>query len=120
MRLRTDTKVSSILRLIDPRRCVWSDALDYFTATATQQGNEEATDTTTVIRPFHVNVPEAQLAELRRRINATQCPERETGRRVRAGRSGGPAFAPGRRDRLCCRRRTRVSDRWQAAGDGQG
>ena len=48
------------------------------TATATQQGTEQATDTTTVIRPFHVNVPEAQLTELRRRINATQWPERET------------------------------------------
>ena len=30
------------------------------------------------IRPFHVNVPEAELAELRRRINATRWPERET------------------------------------------
>jgi pimeloyl-ACP methyl ester carboxylesterase len=30
------------------------------------------------IRPFHVNVPEAELIELRRRINATKWPERET------------------------------------------
>jgi len=30
------------------------------------------------IRPFHVNVPEAELTELRRRINATRWPERET------------------------------------------
>ena len=30
------------------------------------------------LRPFHVNVPEAELTELRRRINATQWPERET------------------------------------------
>jgi hypothetical protein len=30
------------------------------------------------IRPFHVNVPEAELAELRRRIIATKWPERET------------------------------------------
>jgi len=29
------------------------------------------------IRPFRVNVPEAELIELRRRINATQWPERE-------------------------------------------
>jgi pimeloyl-ACP methyl ester carboxylesterase len=29
------------------------------------------------IRPFHINVPEADLAELRRRINATRWPERE-------------------------------------------
>src|SRR5215813_6288995 len=32
----------------------------------------------TAIRPFHVNVPEAELTELRRRINATRWPERET------------------------------------------
>ena len=30
------------------------------------------------IRPFEVNVPETELAELRRRINATKWPERET------------------------------------------
>ena len=32
----------------------------------------------TAIRPFHVNVPEAELTELRRRIKATRWPERET------------------------------------------
>src|SRR5216683_4945314 len=36
-----------------------------------------ATDKT-AIRPFRVNVPEAELTELRRRINATKWPERET------------------------------------------
>ena len=30
------------------------------------------------LRPFHVNLPEAELNELRRRINATKWPERET------------------------------------------
>jgi pimeloyl-ACP methyl ester carboxylesterase len=30
------------------------------------------------IRPFQVNVPEAELSELRRRINATKWPDRET------------------------------------------
>ena len=30
------------------------------------------------IRPFHINVPEAALADLRRRIAATRWPERET------------------------------------------
>src|SRR5262245_58520695 len=30
------------------------------------------------IRPFRVNVPEAELIELRRRIKATRWPERET------------------------------------------
>jgi pimeloyl-ACP methyl ester carboxylesterase len=33
---------------------------------------------TNAIRPFHVNVPEAELTELRRRINATRLPEKET------------------------------------------
>jgi epoxide hydrolase-like protein len=32
----------------------------------------------TAIRPFQVNVPEAELTDLRRRINATKWPERET------------------------------------------
>jgi hypothetical protein len=32
----------------------------------------------TAIRPFHVNVPESDLTELRRRISATKWPERET------------------------------------------
>ena len=30
------------------------------------------------IRPFRVNVPESELIELRKRINATRWPERET------------------------------------------
>jgi pimeloyl-ACP methyl ester carboxylesterase len=45
--------------------------------TATQQGSEQAADKT-AIRPFHVNFPEAELTELRRRINATKWPDRET------------------------------------------
>ena len=32
----------------------------------------------TAVRPFHVNVPEAELTEMRRRIKATRWPERET------------------------------------------
>lgn len=39
--------------------------------TATQQSSE-------AIRPFHVNIPEAELAELRKRITATRWPEQET------------------------------------------
>ena len=42
-----------------------------------QQGREQAADKN-AIRPFHVNVPEAELTELRRRINGTRWPERET------------------------------------------
>ena len=43
----------------------------------TGQRSEQAADKT-AIRPFQVNVPEAELTELRRRINATRWPERET------------------------------------------
>src|SRR5204862_3768125 len=35
-------------------------------------------ETTPTVRPFSFNVPEAELTELRRRINATKWPERET------------------------------------------
>jgi pimeloyl-ACP methyl ester carboxylesterase len=46
--------------------------------TATPQGSKQAVDKN-AIRPFpKVNVPEAELTELRRRINATRWPERET------------------------------------------
>ena len=43
-----------------------------------QQSNEQSTDKNAV-RPFHVNVPEAELTELRRRINATKWPETGNG-----------------------------------------
>jgi pimeloyl-ACP methyl ester carboxylesterase len=44
---------------------------------ATGERTEQAADKV-AIRPFHVNVPEADLAELRRRIEATRWPDRET------------------------------------------
>ena len=47
------------------------------TPSALAQRSEQTTDKT-AIRPFHVDVPEAELIELRRRINATRWPERET------------------------------------------
>jgi pimeloyl-ACP methyl ester carboxylesterase len=42
-------------------------------AVAQPKGSEK-----TAIHPFHVNVPEAALTELRKRISATQWPDRET------------------------------------------
>jgi len=45
--------------------------------TMTQTSATQAADKTTV-RPFHVNVPEAELTGLRRRINSTRWPDRET------------------------------------------
>src|SRR5689334_16122883 len=48
------------------------------TTVATPQDSKQAADKN-AIRPFpKVNVPEAELTELRRRINATRWPERET------------------------------------------
>jgi hypothetical protein len=46
-------------------------------AAATMLSSEQTVDGT-AIRPFRVNVPEGELTELRRRINATKWPERET------------------------------------------
>ena len=40
--------------------------------------NQTHETTATAVRPFRFNVPEAELTELRRRINATKWPERET------------------------------------------
>src|ERR1700688_4325661 len=49
------------------------------TQTIATQPSSEQTATESVIRPFPpINVPETELTELRRRINATKWPERET------------------------------------------
>jgi len=47
-------------------------------STPTKRGVLSTSDEGTAIQPFRVNVPEAELTELRRRINATMWPERET------------------------------------------
>jgi pimeloyl-ACP methyl ester carboxylesterase len=54
-----------------------SERRNIVTPSATSQGSAQATDRT-ALRPFFVNVPEAELTELRDRINATRWPERET------------------------------------------
>jgi pimeloyl-ACP methyl ester carboxylesterase len=60
------------------KQCTSTQKEDTVTQTsATQQGSKQAADNNP-IRPFHVDVPEAELTELRRRINATKWPERET------------------------------------------
>src|SRR3954470_7988985 len=46
--------------------------------TATPTTSELSSSANTTVRPFRVNVPEAELADLRRRIAATRWPERET------------------------------------------
>jgi pimeloyl-ACP methyl ester carboxylesterase len=48
------------------------------TATEKETTVAQRETTTTAIRPFHVHVPDEALVDLRRRINATKWPERET------------------------------------------
>jgi len=48
------------------------------TQATTKLQNDEQTTDKNAIRQFNVNFPEAELTDLRRRINATRFPERET------------------------------------------
>ena len=61
--------------------------------TATPQAIEQASDKT-AIRPFRVNVPEAELTELRRRIKATRLPEKEPDCSVNRKKQIPPAGSP--------------------------
>ncbi len=38
----------------------------------------QTTNEQTAVRPFHVSIPDAELADMRKRIKATRWPERET------------------------------------------
>jgi hypothetical protein len=42
------------------------------------QGTQRTGSDNTAVRAFQVGFPEAELTELRRRVNATRWPERET------------------------------------------
>jgi hypothetical protein len=48
------------------------------TKTAVLQRGSEQTSDQNAIRPIQVDIPEPELAELHRRINATNWPERQT------------------------------------------
>jgi pimeloyl-ACP methyl ester carboxylesterase len=48
------------------------------TPTTAKERHSEQTADKTAIRPFRVDVPEEELTELRRRINATRFPDKET------------------------------------------
>ena len=48
------------------------------TQTGAKRPDSEHASDKTAIRPFQVSFPESELTELRRRINATKWPERET------------------------------------------
>ena len=65
----------------DRRRFVEGAAVSVAAAAALSMLPEDAAAVTTgngAIRALDINFPEEQLVDLRRRINATRCPERET------------------------------------------
>jgi pimeloyl-ACP methyl ester carboxylesterase len=83
-RLRTTTTHAALLAAFMKGRGMsllsaqWSEAQQTRKEdTMTEQRSEQAADKT-AIRPFHVNVPESELTELRRRVAAARLPERET------------------------------------------
>src|SRR5712675_1073724 len=51
---------------------------DAMTPNSATKPRDDPTADKNAIRPFQVDVPEAELTELRRRINATKWPDRET------------------------------------------
>src|SRR4026207_682326 len=64
--------ISNVLNNIRKASAQGANATNATGASAAPPGNNSG------IRPFQVNVPEAELDELRDRINATRWPERET------------------------------------------
>jgi hypothetical protein len=78
--------VSLLPALVDPA----GDAV----AQPSNQGDSQMATKADAIRPFSINFPEEALVDLRRRINATKWPERETvGRFIGAGVNFGLAAA---------------------------
>ena len=68
--------MSTIPQSSDGREALAASAA---TAASSQVSRQARVETKSdAIREFHVNVPESDLAELRRRINATRWPDRET------------------------------------------
>jgi pimeloyl-ACP methyl ester carboxylesterase len=55
-----------------------SAALGLGLSVLSEPGAAGATERSRTIRPFHVSFPDSELADLRKRINATRWPERET------------------------------------------
>jgi pimeloyl-ACP methyl ester carboxylesterase len=101
MAASSDTKVYRHHRLVVPVqefRCdalIASDPADKCNKNCSKEGNMNQTTATPqgsqqaahkdAIRPFQVTFPESDLTELRRRINATKWPERETVRDATQG-----------------------------------
>src|SRR5579871_1463669 len=61
------------------RESLFHKGKDQIMTTATATGpSTGSSPSENAIRPFHIEVPETELTELRRRVNATKWPERET------------------------------------------
>jgi len=70
--------MSARLPLPDRREVLAASAAVAASRFIPTQAHAAAATSSDAIRPFKVNVPEAELAELHKRINATRWPERET------------------------------------------
>ena len=68
--------MSTIPQSSDGREALAASAATAASSRVSRQARVETKSD--AIREFHVNVPESELAELRRRINATRWPDRET------------------------------------------
>jgi pimeloyl-ACP methyl ester carboxylesterase len=63
---------------VNPKKTTVTPQDTNMTQLATAKLDPSYSTETTAIRPFHINVPEVKLVELRRRIAATRWPEQET------------------------------------------
>ena len=70
--------IPSNAQTVTPKKGTTNQKEASMTQLATAHLDATASNTTAEIRPFHFNAMEEQLADLRRRIAATQWPERET------------------------------------------
>src|SRR5262245_35003960 len=71
------TLTVALLPRANRRHCTFCTA-SRTRGTTPQKGAPMAKTENTAIRPFHVNIPDGALVDLRRRIKATKWPERET------------------------------------------
>src|SRR5256885_190151 len=79
--MKTDNKIELIAvphRSLSARTAVASLALAAAAIPAMAGDTHISRENPDAIRPFHINVPKAKLTDLRRRIKATEWPDRET------------------------------------------
>src|SRR5690242_12122937 len=81
MKTRNQTRLkptAAARRNIGTRTAVASLAIAAATIPSMAGNNVGSKEYSDAIRPFHINVPKEELTDLRRRINATRWPEKET------------------------------------------